>query len=75
MAGVTVGTIVTASLLNLIGSETNAFFGVPFWWHCVLGGWAFGMVFMATDPVSSPAPKDCHEPLRTTRILRRYNFR
>jgi Na+-transporting NADH:ubiquinone oxidoreductase subunit B len=28
-------------------------FAVPFWWHMVLGGWAFGMVFMATDPVSS----------------------
>ena len=27
---------------------------VPFWWHFVIGGWAFGMVFMATDPVSSP---------------------
>ena len=28
-------------------------FAMPFWWHMVLGGWAFGMVFMATDPVSS----------------------
>jgi Na+-transporting NADH:ubiquinone oxidoreductase subunit B len=53
MAGVTLGTIVMATILNLIGSDTNAFFGVPFWWHFVLGGWAFGMVFMATDPVSS----------------------
>ena len=26
---------------------------VPFFWHVVLGGWAFGAVFMATDPVSS----------------------
>jgi Na+-transporting NADH:ubiquinone oxidoreductase subunit B len=26
---------------------------VPFWWHFVLGGWAFGVVFMATDPVSA----------------------
>jgi Na+-transporting NADH:ubiquinone oxidoreductase subunit B len=26
---------------------------VPFWWHLVLGGWAFGMAFMATDPVSA----------------------
>ena len=30
-------------------------FDVPFRWHFVLGGWAFGMVFMATDPVSAPA--------------------
>jgi Na+-transporting NADH:ubiquinone oxidoreductase subunit B len=53
MAGVTLGTAATATLLNLVGSATNPFFSVPFWWHFVLGGWAFGMVFMATDPVSS----------------------
>jgi Na+-transporting NADH:ubiquinone oxidoreductase subunit B len=53
MLGVTVGTVVMASVLNGVGSETNPFFGVPFWWHMVLGGWAFGAVFMATDPVSS----------------------
>ncbi len=53
MLGVTVGTVVMASILNAVGSETNPFFGVPFWWHMVLGGWAFGAVFMATDPVSS----------------------
>ena len=28
-------------------------FAMPFWWHMVLGGWALGAVFMATDPVSS----------------------
>ncbi len=53
MAGVAVGSIGMATVLNLIGSGTNPFFGVPFWWHFVLGGWAFGTVFMATDPVSS----------------------
>ena len=53
MLAVTLGTAATATLLNLVGSQTNAFFSVPFWWHFVLGGWAFGMVFMATDPVSS----------------------
>jgi Na+-transporting NADH:ubiquinone oxidoreductase subunit B len=26
---------------------------LPFYWHLVLGGFAFGMVFMATDPVTS----------------------
>jgi Na+-transporting NADH:ubiquinone oxidoreductase subunit B len=29
---------------------------VPFWWHMVMGGWAFAMVFMVTDPVTSPFP-------------------
>ncbi|MEM7412759.1 MAG: NADH:ubiquinone reductase (Na(+)-transporting) subunit B [Myxococcota bacterium] len=53
ITGVTLGTIVMASMLNGIGSSTNPMFEVPFWWHMVLGGWAFGMVYMATDPVSS----------------------
>ncbi len=54
MAAVTLGTVGMAVLLNAIGSNSNAWFGVPFWWHMVLGGWAFGTVFMATDPVTSP---------------------
>lgn len=54
MAGVALGTIAMALVFNAIGSATNPWFGVPFWWHMVLGGWAFGTVFMATDPVTSP---------------------
>lgn len=53
MAGVTLGTTVTAMLMNLVHSSTNGSFEIPFYWHIVLGGWAFGTVFMATDPVSS----------------------
>jgi Na+-transporting NADH:ubiquinone oxidoreductase subunit B len=53
MAGVVLGTYLMSSLLNLVPSETNPMFAVPFAWHAVLGGWAFGLVFMATDPVSS----------------------
>ena len=53
MAGVTLGTLTLALLLNWAGSATNPMFAVPFHWHIVLGGWAFGAVFMATDPVSS----------------------
>jgi Na+-transporting NADH:ubiquinone oxidoreductase subunit B len=53
MSGVILGTIVLSAFLNAVGSDSNPMFGVPFWWHMVLGGWAFGMVFMATDPVSS----------------------
>ncbi|HEX4885434.1 MAG TPA: NADH:ubiquinone reductase (Na(+)-transporting) subunit B [Casimicrobiaceae bacterium] len=54
MAGVALGTIAMASLFNAIGSTTNPYFAVPFWWHMVAGGWAFATVFMATDPVTSP---------------------
>ena len=53
MFGVAVGTFVMASFLNFVGSDSNAMFGIPFYWHYVLGSWAFGTVFMATDPVSS----------------------
>jgi Na+-transporting NADH:ubiquinone oxidoreductase subunit B len=54
MVGGVLGTIGMALLLNAIGSHTNAAFSVPFWWHMVAGGWAFGMAFMATDPVTAP---------------------
>jgi Na+-transporting NADH:ubiquinone oxidoreductase subunit B len=53
MLGVVIGTVVMALALNAVGSESNPMFDMPFWWHMVLGGWAFGAVFMATDPVSS----------------------
>ena len=53
MLGVVIGTVAMSLLLNAVGSDTNPMFEVPFWWHMVLGGWAFGAIFMATDPVSS----------------------
>ncbi len=53
VAGVIVGLAATSTLLNLVGSETNPMFSMPFYWHFVLGGVAFGAFFMATDPVSA----------------------
>jgi Na+-transporting NADH:ubiquinone oxidoreductase subunit B len=54
MAGIVVGTIGMALVLNgFADSVDNPMFLVPWYWHMVLGGWAFGTVFMATDPVSS----------------------
>ncbi len=32
-----------------------AFFSLPPYWHMALGGFAFGSIFMATDPVSASA--------------------
>jgi Na+-transporting NADH:ubiquinone oxidoreductase subunit B len=52
MRGVLLGMVMFSSLFNLIGGETNPMFAIPAYWHLVLGGFAFGMVFMATDPVS-----------------------
>ena len=53
VAGVMIGMIATSTLLNVIGSDTNPMFAVPWYWHLVMGGFAFGMIFMATDPVSA----------------------
>jgi Na+-transporting NADH:ubiquinone oxidoreductase subunit B len=51
--GVFLGMVATSWLFNMIGSDTNPMFGLPWYWHLSLGGFAFGMVFMATDPVSA----------------------
>jgi Na+-transporting NADH:ubiquinone oxidoreductase subunit B len=53
MGAVTLGTIAAALAFNAAGSSTNPAFAMPFWWHMVLGGWAFATVFMVTDPVTS----------------------
>jgi Na+-transporting NADH:ubiquinone oxidoreductase subunit B len=51
--GVLLGATLFSTLLNFIGSDTNYMFHMPWHWHLVLGGFAFGMFFMATDPVSA----------------------
>tara|TARA_B100000586_G_C20072333_1_gene411362 strand:+ start:47 stop:1279 length:1233 start_codon:yes stop_codon:yes gene_type:complete len=53
--GTIIGMMFMSSLLNIIGSETNPMFEVPWYWHLVIGGFAFGLVFMATEPVSATA--------------------
>ena len=53
MAGVTIGMIVSALFFNWVGSTTNPLLNVSPAWHLVIGGFAFGTVFMATDPVSA----------------------
>ncbi|MEE4278211.1 MAG: NADH:ubiquinone reductase (Na(+)-transporting) subunit B [Halieaceae bacterium] len=53
VAGVFLGMFVFSSFLNLVGSDSNPAFAMPWYWHLVVGGFAFGMFFMATDPVSA----------------------
>tara|TARA_B110000503_G_C7173585_1_gene425831 strand:+ start:12549 stop:13745 length:1197 start_codon:yes stop_codon:yes gene_type:complete len=53
MLGVFLGMVAFSSLLNAVGSDNNPAFAMPWYWHLVTGSFAFGMVFMATDPVSS----------------------
>ena len=48
MAGSLIGAVAVAGLANLTGASD-----VPFYYHLVMGGFAFGAVFMATDPVTS----------------------
>jgi Na+-transporting NADH:ubiquinone oxidoreductase subunit B len=54
MVSCTAGSVATVLLLNQFPeSASNPMLAIPVWWHLVLGGWAFGAVFMATDPVSA----------------------
>ena len=46
------GMIGFSLVLNWIGSDTNPMFAMPWYWHLVVGGYAFGLVFMVTEPVS-----------------------
>jgi len=53
MLSVVLSAVGFAALLNMIGSATNPMFTMTPAWHMVSGGLAFGLVFMATDPVSA----------------------
>ena len=65
MVAMTLGAFLTASAFelgsNFLGADAGAWnpaqFGFPAYKHLLLGGMAFGLVFMATDPVSSPDMK------------------
>ncbi|MBV06640.1 MAG: NADH:ubiquinone reductase (Na(+)-transporting) subunit B [Gammaproteobacteria bacterium] len=52
VVGVLIGAFLTSSLFNLIGSNSNPMFALPFYWHLVAGGFAFGLAFMAVEPVT-----------------------
>lgn len=53
IASMTMGGLI-ASLFFVIQTDTsNALYLIPPHYHLVLGGFAFGMIFMATDPVSA----------------------
>ena len=51
--GVFLGMVAMSVLFNVAGADTNPMTGVPWYWHLTIGGFAFGMMFMATDPVSA----------------------
>ncbi len=53
VSGVALGVIGMSLVLNAFGSDTNPMFAMPWYWHFAVGGLTFGMIFMATDPVSA----------------------
>lgn len=53
MLGSFIGMVGTVLLFNTFGPANDPNFAVPWYWHMVMGGWAFGTVFLATDPVAT----------------------
>ena len=51
--GVVMGLIFNAVAPYALSPEQQGFMGIPYWQHLIMGGFAFGVVFMATDPVSA----------------------
>ena len=51
IASVFVGGLMMGLILNLFA--VNPFMEIPAWEHLIMGGFAFGAVFMATDPVTA----------------------
>ncbi len=56
MLSMIIGGLAGGLLMNAIAGPTSAgIMHLPAHWHLVMGGFAFGCVFMATDPVSAAA--------------------
>ncbi|MHA1166061.1 MAG: RnfABCDGE type electron transport complex subunit D, partial [Alphaproteobacteria bacterium] len=55
MAGILIGLVATASVCNWAGAGGAPILALPWYWHLTLGSFAFGMVFLATDPVTGAA--------------------
>ena len=53
MVSMLTSAVLFSTILWSVGSDSNPMFAMPPWWHFVTGGFAFGLVFMATDPVSA----------------------
>ncbi|BCE02354.1 Na+-transporting NADH:ubiquinone oxidoreductase subunit B [Marinicellulosiphila megalodicopiae] len=55
VGGVLIGSFLTVALFNSLAEpeSVNQMLALPWMWHVVLGGFAFGTIFMATDPISA----------------------
>ncbi len=52
MLSMLIGAVATVLFFNMLPEPTDPLYAIPVHWHLVLGGFAFALVFMATDPVS-----------------------
>ncbi|RLD64952.1 MAG: NADH:ubiquinone reductase (Na(+)-transporting) subunit B [Bacteroidetes bacterium] len=53
MLSVFAGGLAMGLILNVFATDTNPYMSLPAYQHLLLGGFAFGAVFMATDPVTA----------------------
>ena len=53
MASMLLGAVAMVVLFTVLPDPANGLYTLAVHWHLVLGGFAFGLVFMATDPVSA----------------------
>lgn len=51
--GAVVGLVASVALANTCGDPARPLVGLPWYWHLTTGSFAFGIVFVATDPVTS----------------------
>jgi Na+-transporting NADH:ubiquinone oxidoreductase subunit B len=55
IAGALAG-LIGMSLIGNYFAPDHQMLSIPWYWHAVLGGFAFGAVFIATDPVAGARP-------------------
>lgn len=53
MLSCVLGALFVGAIGNLCAPSPDSALAIPAWYHLLMGGFAFGTVFMATDPVSS----------------------
>lgn len=53
MVSCVVGALSVGFLCNALAPDPTSYLALPAYYHLVMGGFAFGTVFMATDPVTS----------------------
>ena len=58
MLSTVAGGLVMGFIANLAAPSADCAMAIPAWYHLIMGGFAFGAVFMATDPVTS-AQTEC----------------